>query len=69
MMTLAAEAVPAPSAISALRENSGVEALLADDSGALTLVAEGGAADGASRGWQQQGADWQTLRIEPEESR
>jgi hypothetical protein len=59
-----AEAIPAPSDISALPENSGVEALLADDSGALTLVAEGGAADGASRGWRQQGADWQPLQIE-----
>lgn len=60
----AAEAVPAPSGISDLPENSGVEALLADENGALTLVAEGGAADGASRGWQQQGTDWKTLRIE-----
>jgi hypothetical protein len=61
-----AEAIQAPSEISALPENSGVEALLADDSGALTLVAEGGAADGTSRGWRQrqQGAAWQTLRIE-----
>jgi hypothetical protein len=59
-----AEAVAAPPEISALPENSGVEALLADDSGALTLMAEGGAADGASRGWRQQGADWQTLQIE-----
>ncbi len=48
----------------ALPENSGIEALLADDSDDLTLVAEGGAADGASRGWRQQGADWQALRIE-----
>jgi hypothetical protein len=58
-----AEAVTAPSAISALPENSGVEALMADDSGALTLVAESGAA-GVSRGWRQQGADWQEFQIE-----
>ena len=58
-----AEVIPAPSGISALPENSGVEALLADDSGALTLVAESGAA-GVSRGWRQQGADWQPLQIE-----
>ena len=59
-----AAAVAAPPEISALPENSGVEALLADGNGALMLVAEGDAADGASRGWRQQGAAWQTLRIE-----
>ncbi|HVR66501.1 MAG TPA: esterase-like activity of phytase family protein [Verrucomicrobiae bacterium] len=58
-----ATAVAAPSEISALPENSGVEALLADDSGALTLVAESGAA-GVSHGWRQQGPDWQEFQIE-----
>jgi hypothetical protein len=58
-----AAAVEAPSGITALPENSGVEALLADDNGALTLVAESGAA-GVSRGWRQQGTDWQPLQIE-----
>ncbi|MFM9843462.1 MAG: esterase-like activity of phytase family protein [Dongiaceae bacterium] len=58
-----AEAVAAPSGIAALPENSGVEALLADDSGALTLVAESGA-PGVSRGWRQQGSAWRDLQIE-----
>jgi hypothetical protein len=59
-----AEAVAAPPEISALPENAGIEALLAGDGGKLTLVAEGGAVDGASRGWQQQEPDWRSLRIE-----
>jgi hypothetical protein len=58
-----AAAVEAPSGITALPENSGVEALLADDNGALTLVAEGGAA-GISHSWRQQGTDWQSVSIE-----
>jgi len=58
-----AETAAAPPGISALPENSGVEALLADDSGALTLVAESGAA-GVSRGWRQQGSEWHEFQIE-----
>jgi hypothetical protein len=58
-----AAAVAAPPEIAALPENSGVEALLADDSGALTLVAESGAA-GVSRGWRQQGSAWREFQIE-----
>lgn len=58
-----AAAVAAPGEISALPENSGVEALLADDNGALTLVAESGAT-GVSRGWQQQGSAWREFQIE-----
>ncbi len=59
-----AEAVAAPAGISALPENSGVEALLADDSGSLTLMAESGTANGASRGWQGQGTEWREFQIE-----
>lgn len=58
-----AEAVSAPSDISTLPENSGVEALLTDDSGTTTLVAESGAA-GVSRGWQLQGSAWREFQIE-----
>jgi hypothetical protein len=60
----AAVAVTAPAEITALPENSGIEALLADGRGELTLLAEGGTDSGASRGWRQQGAEWQPLRIE-----
>ncbi len=59
-----AEAVAAPGGISALPENSGVEALLTDDSGSLTLVAESGTANGASHGWRGQGSDWREFQIE-----
>jgi hypothetical protein len=58
-----AEAVSAPSDIATLPENSGVEALLTDDSGTMTLVAESGAA-GVSRGWQLQGSAWREFQIE-----
>jgi hypothetical protein len=60
----AADLIAPPGEISALPENSGIEALLADDQGELTLLAEGGADRGASRGWRQRGAEWQPLRIE-----
>jgi hypothetical protein len=60
----AAEAVTAPGEIAALPENSGIEALLADNKGELTLLAEGGADGGASRGWRQRGAEWQPLKFE-----
>jgi hypothetical protein len=60
----AAVAVTAPGETTALPENSGIEALLAGDKGELTLLAEGGAVGGASRGWRQHGAEWQPLRIE-----
>jgi len=59
-----AQPVEIPAEISALPENSGIEALLVDAQGQMTLLAEAGAPAGASRGWAQQGTEWGKLQIE-----
>lgn len=59
-----AQAVEAPAEIKTLPENSGIEALLIDSEGQLTLIAESGTTVGASRSWAQHGAEWLALPIE-----
>lgn len=62
-----AHSVPTPDAIQSLPENSGIEAMIADAAGNLTIVAEG-AEDGAitSRGWDWHARDhvWGEFAIE-----
>lgn len=59
-----AQPVEAPADIKTLPENSGIEALLVNGKGELTLLAEGGPVEGASRGWRQRGSNWQPIWIE-----
>jgi len=62
-----AHPVPTPDAIQSLPENSGIEALIADAAGNLTILAEG-AEDGAitSRGWDWHARDqvWDEFAVE-----
>lgn len=59
-----AQAVEAPADIKTLPENSGIETLLIDGDGHLTLIAESGGPAGASRGWAQRGTEMMPFAIE-----
>ena len=54
----------APADIEALPENSGIEALVVDGQGRITMIAESGGPDGAGRGWTQRDSAWAPFALE-----
>lgn len=57
--------VAAPEAITSLPENAGIEGMVAEDGGALLLIAEGGAdRTRGSRGWIGKGEAWREIFVE-----